>query len=452
MKTKTKSKTAGGEPWKRNVEAGKAGRKFRIRAQKFQTIARKYLERDPLNWRVHGDAQVAALRGALSEIGFVGALLVRKKPRSRTHYLVIDGHARLAEFAPSDGVPCCVVNITDAEARKLLATFDTITGMATPDRAAFEQLIAGLEFDTDELDDLVDAALANMPAEFNEIPLEPSAASEHVEETPAGPPAKRIAYAGKLLKKWKTARGQIWEIPSNTGGGVHRVAVGDVTHAAEVDALLQGASVDCLLIDPPYCSGGFQESGKRQGSTGVDDKSEEISGDRVSTRGFKTFIKTAIKHVNPATTLCFTDWRMWLNLTDSIESEGYAIRNMIVWDKGYAGFGAGFRAQHELICFAARGKVTFAAAESGGNLFTCSRTGNKRHPSEKPVDLLLYLLRVHNSASVVCDTFAGSGTTLIACEQKGRTCYAMEKVDRYVAVMLERASEAGLTPRLVTPK
>lgn len=448
----TRVKKPAAEPWKRNVEVGKSGHKFRIRSQQFRTIKRKNLERDPLNWRTHGDKQVAALRGALSEIGFVGALLVRRKPNSKTQFLVIDGHARLSEFAPDDGVPCCVANITDTEARKLLATFDTISGMAGADRATFEKLIEGIEFSTDELDDMIDDALKSMPElEGFETPLEPPAA-EHAEEPPAVASEKRIAYGNKLRKKWETKRGQIWEIPSKNGGGVHRLAIGDVSHDDEIAKLLAGARVDCLLMDPPYCSGGFQESGKREGSIGTDDKSDEIHGDRVSTRGYRELLKTAFKAINPTSVLCFTDWRMWINTVDVVESEGHAVRQLIVWDKLYAGFGAGFRAQHELICFGARKQIRFEKSTSGGNVIQCARTMNKRHPSEKPLDLLLFLLRVHNTARVVCDPFAGSGTTLIAAEQKGRTCYAMELIPRHAAFILERAAEAGLQPTQVKQK
>ena len=44
----------------------------------------------------------------------------------------------------------------------------------------------------------------------------------------------------------------------------------------------------------------------------------------------------------------FTDWRMWTWLFDVVESSGYGVRQMIVWDKETPGMGRGWRAQHEL--------------------------------------------------------------------------------------------------------
>lgn len=438
------------EPWKRNVEVGKPGKKFRVRSQTFKRIKRSQLERDPLNWRVHGEQQVDALRGSLREIGFVGALLVRKKPRARSRFYVIDGHARWEEFAPNDLVPCCVVDINDNDAKKLLAVYDNVTQLADADRAMFEKLIAEVDFDNDELDQMVDAALADMPAEFQETELEKPEPPEHVEESKTEPSEKRAAYRRKCQKQWKVKRGQLFEIPSQHAGvAPHRVGCGDVTHDDEIEALLAGAVVDCMLTDPPYCSGGFQESGRSGGSIGTLDKTDEIHADRISTRGHRQLIKSASKNINPTSALIFSDWRMWQNTTDAIESEGHQIRSLIVWDKQYAGFGSGFRAQHEFVCFSARKKLKHDPAVSGGNVVSIPRTMNRRHQSEKPVDLIVFLLRVHNTAAVICDPFAGSGTTLIAAEQLGRRCFCLDLVPQNVAVILDRAAEAGLNPKLI---
>jgi len=44
------------------------------------------------------------------------------------------------------------------------------------------------------------------------------------------------------------------------------------------------------------------------------------------------------------------------------------------------------------------------------------------------------------------DFFAGSGTTIIACEQLGRKCRAIEISPAYCAVILERFAGIGVTP------
>lgn len=71
------------------------------------------------------------------------------------------------------------------------------------------------------------------------------------------------------------------------------------------------------------------------------------------------------------------------------------------------------------------------------------------HPTTKPNELVVHSLR--NSTRVGemgYDPFCGSGTTLVAAEQTGRVCLAMEIDPRYAAVTLERLSLLGLEPSL----
>jgi len=72
------------------------------------------------------------------------------------------------------------------------------------------------------------------------------------------------------------------------------------------------------------------------------------------------------------------------------------------------------------------------------------------HPTQKPVGLIALLLGdFTQERNVVLDPYLGSGTTMVACEQTGRVCYGGEYDEGYVAVVLERMSGMGLTPRLV---
>lgn len=72
------------------------------------------------------------------------------------------------------------------------------------------------------------------------------------------------------------------------------------------------------------------------------------------------------------------------------------------------------------------------------------------HPTQKPVGLHVLILEEFNKDKrIVVDGFCGSGTTMIAAEKAGMTCYGMECEPGYVAVTLERLSKMGLEPRLV---
>jgi DNA modification methylase len=239
--------------------------------------------------------------------------------------------------------------------------------------------------------------------------------------------------APPLPKKAITRPGDLLEL------GRHRVLCGDATRPEDVARLLEGITADTVITDPPYCSGGFQEAGRAAGSIGTDSKLKpRIANDTLSTRGYKTLVKAAIFNAGALTAYVFTDWRMWVNLFDVAEESGYGVRSMIVWDKGSPGMGMGWRAQHELVLFATRATIKFDNHKAVGNVVTPSRTGNLLHPTQKPVELIETILDVMDMVATVYDPFAGSGTTLVACEHAGRRCYAMELDPLYCDVTVER--------------
>lgn len=238
--------------------------------------------------------------------------------------------------------------------------------------------------------------------------------------------------AAELQEEWGTALGQVWEL------GNHRLACGDCTDPTAVEALFAGTKPDCLLTDPPYCSGGFQEAGKRSGSIGTTAKVQLIANDTLSTRGYMALMKAMLTLAPVGVGYIFTDWRMWVNLFDVVESSGFGVRNMVVWDKGAPGLGQGWRSQHELIMAAMRVTQPFDPKKAQGNVIQCDRTGNPNHPTEKPVALLEKVLDVTDMAQTVYDPFLGSGSTLIACERLGRQCFGLDIEPAFVAVALER--------------
>lgn len=165
-----------------------------------------------------------------------------------------------------------------------------------------------------------------------------------------------------------------------------------------------------------------------------------IANDTLSTRGYMALIKRVVELAGDcAMCYIFTDWRMFVNLFDVVESCGYGVRNMIVWDKQTPGMGVGWRSQHEICLFASRSAEKFNPHLAQGNVISCQRTGNINHPTEKPVELLFKILRVTDMAKTIYDPFSGSGTTLIACEQlPDRFCFAMELDPHYCEVIISR--------------
>jgi hypothetical protein len=104
-----------------------------------------------LNWRQHPPGQRAALWALYDEVGFARSLLAYELPDGRLQ--LIDGHLR-RELDPDMLVDVEVLDVTPAEARKLLLSMDSIAGLAGADRAAVAALRQSTETDSEALNDL----------------------------------------------------------------------------------------------------------------------------------------------------------------------------------------------------------------------------------------------------------------------------------------------------------
>ena len=302
-----------------------------------------------------------------------------------------------------------------------------------------------------ELSEIDNKMLADIFADIDtgEIPLEMTGFSEkEVESLITG-------LAEALHKEELTEPDEIPEAPepeatiSKTGDiwilGRHRVMCGSSTNESDMAQLLDGEEPQILLTDPPYCSGGFQESGRSSGSIGTkrtDSNGKQIevtiANDTLSTRGYQSMMKTILGNFKGTVVYAFTDWRMWVYLFDIMEASGFGVKNMIVWNKKTPGMGMGWRTQHELVMFAHRTKPKWDMTKGYGNVIEATRSGNELHPTQKPVEILEKMLDNTEWAEGVLDTFGGSGTTLIAAESVGQRSFLMEMAPGFVDVIVRR--------------
>jgi hypothetical protein len=127
--------------------------KFRIRIKGFETKAAGAFKFNPLNYRRHGEAQRAALRTMLGDVGWVQGVIENKRTGN-----LIDGHARIEEVLKDDPdqlVPYLVVDLSPAEERAVLATLDPIAGMAEVDPGTLDQLFQETIAEMPALEDLL---------------------------------------------------------------------------------------------------------------------------------------------------------------------------------------------------------------------------------------------------------------------------------------------------------
>lgn len=381
---------------------------------------------NPKNPNQHPDSQIQLLGRIIRQTGWRQPITVSKRSG-----FIVKGHGRLAA-ALLEGVkevPVDYQNYTnEAEEYADLVADNRIAELAETDNKLLADIFA--DIDTGEIpmeltgyteDEVANLVTALSEALHNDL-TEP-------DEIPDTPEPNQVI----------TQKGDLWIL------GRHRVMCGSSTNAADMALLLNGAHPEILLTDPPYCSGGFQESGRSSGSIGTkryDKDGKEIAvtiaNDTLSTRGYQSLMREVLQNFDGLVAYIFTDWRMWVYLFDIVETAGLGVKNMIVWNKKSPGMGMGWRTQHELVMFAHRTKPKWDNHKGYSNVLEATRSGNELHPTQKPVEILEKLLDNTQWAEGVLDTFGGSGTTLIAAESVGQASYIMEMEPGFVDVIVRR--------------
>jgi len=125
---------------------------IRDRVVELRRVRAAELLRNPRNWRRHPDAQKSALQGALSEIGFAGAVLARETESGEL--LILDGHLR-ADVSGELEIPVLVLDLSESEGDKLLATYDPLSAMAEADADALRELLEQVEVGNQDLADML---------------------------------------------------------------------------------------------------------------------------------------------------------------------------------------------------------------------------------------------------------------------------------------------------------
>lgn len=239
---------------------------------------------------------------------------------------------------------------------------------------------------------------------------------------------------------------------------------GDVTlycgDALEVMETLPDASVDTVLTDPPYSSGGRRENARsiRKSLTRSVADEDWIRGDAMSTVGFVWFNRLCGLEwrrllVPGGHVLAFADWRMESHLAGALETADLRQHPTLVWDKTHFGMGSIFRNQYELIVHMSAGNPRPPFRRDVGNVLRCAPVRSEVHPNEKPVPLLTQLLSVVASpGGVVLDCLAGSGSTLLAARTLGMRAIGVEAEERHCEGIVTSLQQQVLPMPTVEPE
>ena len=184
----------------------------------------------PENWREHGTDQKEAFAAMMDGVGFAGALLTFTNDDG--DIMLIDGHLR-AEQHPDDELPVLITDLTEDEARELLATHDPIATLATINKTKLKALHSKLSKVKGRR-----AALLKKLRGAHGVMTD--------EDQPADDPGAQVDRAAQLQEKWQVVRGDVWECDK------HRIMCGDSTCVEDVEELMAGVKADLLVTDPPY--------------------------------------------------------------------------------------------------------------------------------------------------------------------------------------------------------
>ena len=214
--------------------------------------------------------------------------------------------------------------------------------------------------------------------------------------------------------------------------------------------VLEGFSgvFDGVVTDPPFSSGARTDARKAARGAMTRGKkwsSDWFTQDNLSTVGFLMLTRLILSRAltackDDATAQVFIDWRMAPNLYGILESTGWVVKNMVVWDKVHFGMGNNYRNQHELVYYAEKGKPEFQT-HSVGNVISSKRIKAELHPTQKPVDFLQTLIEsAIPPGGTVVDPFGGSFATAEAARRCGRKAVVSEISEQFCEAGAQRLS------------
>jgi site-specific DNA-methyltransferase (adenine-specific) len=222
-------------------------------------------------------------------------------------------------------------------------------------------------------------------------------------------------------------------------------------------AALPSGSVDAVICDPPYSSGGMVRSDRttagthRKYSGTITDAGAltEFSGDSRDQRAYAywsaLWMGEALRATRPGgVLLAFTDWRQLPATTDAIQTGGWVWRGVVPWFKPNARPQAGrFTNACEYVVWGSAGAmpVDYEDATLPG-FYTAHPPRGKEHVTQKPLDVMRSLVRIAPEGGVILDPFMGSGTTGAAAMLERRRFIGVEMVEHYRRVAERRIREA----------
>jgi DNA methylase/ParB-like nuclease domain len=297
-------------------------------------------------------------------------------------------------------IAVCFVDVSDERALRIMLADNRTSDLAGYDAEALIALLSevdgdlvGTGYSRGDVDALLDSVASDGPLDEDEIPSVPVAAVSR--------------------------QGEVVEL------GEHRLACGDARDADLVARLMDGESAGCVMTDPPY---GVGYEGKTR-------RRLRLPNDHPA--GLAALLDAALGVVDgwvaggAAVYVFHPTGGLLPVFVDAFVRVGWELRQSLVWAKDAMVLGhADYHHRHESILYGYKPMPEAGRLGRGGrgwygdsrqvSVFEVPRPRAAReHPTTKPPELLARMIR--NSTrrgDVVVDPFAGSGSSLVACEHR----------------------------------
>lgn len=383
--------------------------------QKFEQIPIDELVPYARNARTHSKEQIQQLRSSLREFGFVTPVVIDEK------HTILCGHGRV-EAAKAEGmtsVPCVYAErLTDAQKRAFILADNRLA------------LNAGWD------DEMLRVELSDLQGEDFDLGLmgfDEKELAGLFQDPDGGAEDDGYDLTAALEKASFVERGDVWTV------GRHRLVCGDATNADDVALLMDGKQANLVVTDPPY-------GVSFQSASGLTIQNDSMKDEEFYQFLLKSFQNMAAHLEKGGAAYVFHADTEGLNFRRAFVDAGFHLAGCCIWVKDSLVLGrSDYQWQHEPILygFLPNGHHPWYSDRRQTTIWNFKKPKkNKNHPTSKPLDLIGYPISNSTQANgIVLDTFGGSGSTLMACEQMNRICCTMELDEKYASVILRRYVE-----------
>lgn len=363
--------------------------------------------------------RVDAILESIEANGFYGAVVAQ---RSSGYVLAGNHRLQAARSAGITEVPVFWVDVDDDRAARILLADNRTNDLAGYDDSALVDLLKKLDasplkltgtgYDGAALDELLRS-------------LEPA-------RKPASDSVPEMDEHSVSLP------GDLWVL------GDHRLLCGSCQSADDVQRVLAGERVDCMVTDPPY-GVDYSEKTEHLSRTVGSRMRRAIKNDAIE--DYRTFFAgflALIPWAEHNTAYAFMSDQELHTLRAAWDDAGLKWGDYLVWVKNNLVLSRkDYNSKLEHCIYGWHGRHKFHAQGPRTNVLNYDRpTSSKLHPTMKPVALIQQLVEDGSApGAVVYEPFSGSGTTLVVCEQTKRRCRAIELDSLYVDVAVKRWQE-----------